>query len=241
MTDRIQGANDAGIELDVADHLLDKADALLRRHRDPAKAEAASDAHDDLPILTDIVPNHEPRPPAMVSAPARPPPVSPIAPPLPVDTSSLQEKASIAPPAHAIPPTFAPHPASPPAAPHSASVAGPAHASPAAPGSNAFAADPGAGAIASGTAPAHPPHAAATPSTTPAPDAPAMAVDPAQFDALIARELRAWLDAELPTLIEHELGEFSKRLRAGLSTHLRSTLVPRLSAQIANQLGRKEH
>ncbi|GHT98260.1 hypothetical protein AGMMS49960_00990 [Betaproteobacteria bacterium] len=77
MTDRTQTAAHPGIELDVADHLLDKADALLRRHRDGAPTEGAGH-HDDLPVLTDVVFDDQPHPPA--SVPVRPPPAAPLRP-----------------------------------------------------------------------------------------------------------------------------------------------------------------
>lgn len=82
---------DTDAELERADDLLDKADALLRRHRgnDAESAPETSPGNntdvvmaledeDDLPILTDIVEDYEP---AVHAAPDTTPPLAPAAAP----------------------------------------------------------------------------------------------------------------------------------------------------------------
>ena len=55
MNDWSPTPDDPDAELQLADNLIGKADALLRRHRSTEPLTRATDDTDDLPILTDIV------------------------------------------------------------------------------------------------------------------------------------------------------------------------------------------
>ncbi len=65
-------------DMQLADALLDKADALLKRHRAADRTSASAPQHpaDDLPLLTDVVADHNPAAaPSAVLVPPQPEPV----------------------------------------------------------------------------------------------------------------------------------------------------------------------
>jgi hypothetical protein len=56
------------------------------------------------------------------------------------------------------------------------------------------------------------------------------------LDTLIVREVEAWLREELPALVVREISRLNERLRAEAITHLRATLLPRISDHISEQI-----
>ena len=56
------------------------------------------------------------------------------------------------------------------------------------------------------------------------------------LDTDIAREVEAWVAAELPQLLSRELDRLSERLREETLAHLRATLLPALSERISHSL-----
>ncbi|MCL2658461.1 MAG: hypothetical protein FWD62_13820 [Betaproteobacteria bacterium] len=56
------------------------------------------------------------------------------------------------------------------------------------------------------------------------------------FDAHIAQTLEAWISNELPQLIASELDGMVERLRIQTQAHMRATLIPQLSAKLAEVL-----
>ena len=56
------------------------------------------------------------------------------------------------------------------------------------------------------------------------------------LDTVLARELETWFANELPQLITRELDQLTDRLRTESLAHMRATLVPALSALIAERL-----
>lgn len=57
-----------------------------------------------------------------------------------------------------------------------------------------------------------------------------------ELDTVLARELETWFANELPQLITRELDQLTDRLRTESLAHMRATLVPALSALIAERL-----
>lgn len=55
----------------------------------------------------------------------------------------------------------------------------------------------------------------------------------AAMEAAISRQLEDWVANELPQLVSRELDELSERLREKAAAHLRSTLLPAVSAEIS--------
>ena len=56
------------------------------------------------------------------------------------------------------------------------------------------------------------------------------------LDTAIARHLDTWVATELPQLISRELDELAARISDKASAHLRATLLPIVSAEIADTL-----
>ncbi len=69
----LRTGTDADIQL--ADALLDKADALLKRHRTANQTGVSQPSADDLPLLTDVVADHNPAAPLTALMPLQPEPV----------------------------------------------------------------------------------------------------------------------------------------------------------------------
>lgn len=56
------------------------------------------------------------------------------------------------------------------------------------------------------------------------------------LDTAISRLVDDWVANELPQLVSRELDDLAERLRVAASAHLRATLQPLISAEIANTL-----
>lgn len=56
------------------------------------------------------------------------------------------------------------------------------------------------------------------------------------LDTAISRHIEEWVNNELPQLVSRELDELAERLREAAAAHLRATLIPALSAEIADTL-----
>ena len=56
------------------------------------------------------------------------------------------------------------------------------------------------------------------------------------LDTAIARAVEAWIAEELPLIVEREVGRLTERLQIETIAHLRATLMPRLSEEIATRL-----
>lgn len=57
------------------------------------------------------------------------------------------------------------------------------------------------------------------------------------LDALLTREIENWFATELPALVEQELASCTRRIQEEALARMRSTLVPRLSEELASRLG----
>ncbi|MDR2926543.1 MAG: hypothetical protein LBU76_11475 [Azoarcus sp.] len=62
-----------------------------------------------------------------------------------------------------------------------------------------------------------------------------------QLDTLIIGEVEAWLREELPALVVREISRLNERLRTEAITHLRATLLPRISDHISGQIEKISH
>ncbi|MBN8283484.1 hypothetical protein [Zoogloea sp.] len=60
------------------------------------------------------------------------------------------------------------------------------------------------------------------------------------LDTAISRLIDDWVANELPQLVSRELDDLAERLRVKASAHLRATLQPLISAEIANTLDDNE-
>ncbi|MBT9498024.1 MAG: hypothetical protein RBS05_08400 [Zoogloea oleivorans] len=56
------------------------------------------------------------------------------------------------------------------------------------------------------------------------------------LDTAISRHIEEWVANELPQLVSRELDDLAERLRDAAAAHLRATLLPLVSAEIADQL-----
>lgn len=56
------------------------------------------------------------------------------------------------------------------------------------------------------------------------------------LDTAINRHIEEWVNNELPQLVSRELDDLAERLREAAAAHLRATLLPALSAEIADTL-----
>jgi hypothetical protein len=56
------------------------------------------------------------------------------------------------------------------------------------------------------------------------------------LDTAISRHIEDWVANELPQLVSRELDDLAERLRSAAAAHLRATLLPLVSAEIADQL-----
>lgn len=56
------------------------------------------------------------------------------------------------------------------------------------------------------------------------------------LDTAINRHIEEWVNNELPQLVSRELDDLAERLRQAAAAHLRATLLPALSAEIADTL-----
>jgi hypothetical protein len=56
------------------------------------------------------------------------------------------------------------------------------------------------------------------------------------LDTAISRHIEEWVANELPQLVSRELDDLAERLRSAAAAHLRATLLPLVSAEIADQL-----
>jgi hypothetical protein len=56
------------------------------------------------------------------------------------------------------------------------------------------------------------------------------------LDTAISRHIEDWVANELPQLVSRELDDLAERLRNTAAAHLRATLLPLVSAEIADQL-----
>jgi len=61
------------------------------------------------------------------------------------------------------------------------------------------------------------------------------------LDTLIVGEVEAWLREELPALVVREISRLNERLRSEAIAHLRTTLLPRISEHISEQIERIGH
>ena len=61
------------------------------------------------------------------------------------------------------------------------------------------------------------------------------------LDALIVREVEAWLHEELPALVVREISRLNERLRTEAIAHLRTTLLPRISDHISEKIKKIGH
>jgi len=80
-------------------------------------------------------------------------------------------------------------------------------------------------------------HASSDEDQGPAPDTPVMLAEfLVELDTALARAIETWFANELPQLITRELDQLTDRLRTESLAHMRATLVPTLSALIAERL-----
>ncbi len=56
------------------------------------------------------------------------------------------------------------------------------------------------------------------------------------LDTAISRHIEEWVASELPQLVSRELDDLAERLRTRAAAHLRATLIPLVSAAIADSL-----
>ncbi|KAB2968734.1 MAG: hypothetical protein F9K15_08180 [Zoogloea sp.] len=56
------------------------------------------------------------------------------------------------------------------------------------------------------------------------------------LETAISRHIEDWMANELPQLLSRELDEFAERIRIKAVAHLRSTLLPLISTEIADNL-----
>lgn len=56
------------------------------------------------------------------------------------------------------------------------------------------------------------------------------------LDSAISRHIQEWVATELPQLVSRELDDLAERLQATAASHLRATLLPLISAEIADTL-----
>jgi len=56
------------------------------------------------------------------------------------------------------------------------------------------------------------------------------------LETAISRHIEDWMSNELPQLLSRELDEFADRIRVKAVAHLRSTLLPLISTEIADNL-----
>ena len=59
------------------------------------------------------------------------------------------------------------------------------------------------------------------------------------LDTVIGRHIEQWVTSELPQIISRELDEFAERLHTQAAAHLRASLLPLISAEIADTLDDK--
>ena len=57
-----------------------------------------------------------------------------------------------------------------------------------------------------------------------------------QIEAYIASEVETWVREELSTLVVLEIAKLNERLRKETITHLRATLLPKLTKHIDEQI-----
>ena len=56
------------------------------------------------------------------------------------------------------------------------------------------------------------------------------------LDTAISRHIQEWVATELPQLVSRELDDLAERLQATAASHLRATLLPLISGEIADTL-----
>ncbi len=56
------------------------------------------------------------------------------------------------------------------------------------------------------------------------------------LDSAINRHIQDWVATELPQLVSRELDDLAERLQASAASHLRATLLPLISGEIADTL-----
>lgn len=56
------------------------------------------------------------------------------------------------------------------------------------------------------------------------------------LDSAINRHIQDWVATELPQLVSRELDDLAERLQAAAASHLRATLLPLISGEIADTL-----
>lgn len=56
------------------------------------------------------------------------------------------------------------------------------------------------------------------------------------LDSAISRHIQEWVATELPQLVSRELDDLAERLQATAASHLRATLLPLISTEIADTL-----
>lgn len=56
------------------------------------------------------------------------------------------------------------------------------------------------------------------------------------LDTAISRHIQEWVATELPQLVSRELDDLAERLQATAASHLRATLLPLISTEIADTL-----
>lgn len=56
------------------------------------------------------------------------------------------------------------------------------------------------------------------------------------LDTAINRHIQEWVATELPQLVSRELDDLAERLQAAAASHLRATLLPVISSEIADTL-----
>jgi hypothetical protein len=61
------------------------------------------------------------------------------------------------------------------------------------------------------------------------------------LDTAISRHIEEWVNNELPQLVSRELDDLAERLREAAAAHLRATLLPAISAEIADTLDAPGH
>lgn len=63
-----------------------------------------------------------------------------------------------------------------------------------------------------------------------------LAERPVVLDSAINRHIQDWVATELPQLVSRELDDLAERLQAAAASHLRATLLPLISGEIADTL-----
>lgn len=56
------------------------------------------------------------------------------------------------------------------------------------------------------------------------------------LDTVISRHIQDWVATELPQLVSRELDDLAERLQGAAASHLRATLLPLISTEIADTL-----